>query len=179
MYNTILGKGGPMKITDVFAEAQSYETLCALAEEMEPKLSFFGKEYLCTPKYQGYLEPDDITARLFELLKNNLEFNELNRTYGKKISCRINVIYEKSDEILKAANFFTKLLVFLRGICCSNFARDEWILNEKRATFEYYTRSQFNRAFGYSPEEAESRGIRLSEAKGLQHRWRIMPNPAN
>ncbi len=168
-----------MKIENVFKSVQSYEKLCEIAEKSELKISFWGSEYIVVKDFEGSLSIDAITKRLFELIRKNYEFNESNRDIGKRIAYKINSIYDKSDEILKTCNLFTKILVFLRGLFGLDISWRNWELYEEKNVFEYYTRSQFNKVFGYFPEEAKEKGFRLGEVIDTQHRWRIMANPSN
>jgi hypothetical protein len=168
-----------MKIEGFFKTVQSYEKLCEIAEKSVPKISFWGAEYLVVEGYDGYLGIDAIVNRLFEIIKKNYEFNETERFFGKRISSRMNCIYEKSDEIYKTCNIFTRILVFIRGLFGPDFTRRAWDLYDEKSVFEYYTKAQFTNVFGYPPEEANERGIRLNKITDLQQRWRIRPNPAN
>lgn len=168
-----------MKIEDYFKSIQSYEKLHEIAEKSEPRISFWGSEHILVEGYDGYLEIDSIIKRLFELVKKNYEFNEVERGFGKRIASKMNFIYEKSDEIYKTCNIFTRVLVFIRGLLGPAFTRTAWELYDDKTTFEFYTRSQFNGVFGYSPEEAKARGERLGEVIDLQHRWCILPAHSN
>ena len=88
-----------MKIEDSFQLVQSYEKLCEIAEKSEPEISFWGAEYVVVEGFEGSLNIDAITKRLFELLKKNYEFNEVERALGKRISSIISITYNKRDEI--------------------------------------------------------------------------------
>ncbi len=168
-----------MKIENFFASAQSYEKLCEVAEKAKPKISFWGSEYIVVQGYDGYLGINSITKRLFELVKKNHDFDEVHRNYGKRITLRINHSYDRSDEILKICNFFTKMFVFLRSFGCSINLREYWETYERKFIFDSYTPSQFNLIFGYSINGARERGVRLAQLEYDTNRWRILPNPSN
>ena len=165
-----------MEIGKVFAEAQSYEALCALAEKAEPKISFWGAQYLVVEGYESSLDIDSVVRRMSALVKKNHEFNQIERSYGKRIASRVSYIYEKSDEILKTCNLFTKILVFLRSLNCNLSHRDYWQLYQRKFIFEAYTESQFEKVFGYPMTEAKKRGIRLEYLEYDADRARIFPN---
>jgi len=168
-----------MKLENIFAEAKSFEKLWILAQLVEPKISFWGSEYLVVNGIEGYLNIDSITKRVFELITKNHDFDESERNYGKKLASRIDYIYGKRDEILKRCNFFTTILVFLRNLSLHTSPRTYWQQYEGKYIFKLYTRSQFNKVFGYSIEEAEKRGFQLAQSLFDADRWCILPNSSN
>lgn len=167
-----------MKIENIFAEIQSYEKLCSLTEKAEPKISFWGSRYIVIEGYEGYLDLHSITQCLFQLIEKNYEFNEKERAYGKRIAARIDYIYNKSTEILKTCCCITRVFVFLRNlsIIITPSLTTYWKQYDGRSSFEFYTRQQFYKVFGYQPEDAEKRGIKLGEWIHDIHRWCILQN---
>lgn len=163
-----------MKLEQVLTSTQNYENLCALAEKAEPKISFWGSERIVIDGYQGSVGIEAITSRVFEMLAKNEEFSEVERGYGKRIASRINHIYEGRDEILKARNIVTKILVFLRNLSLQTSPRGYWEFYEAKYTFDSYTTAQFRSIFGYSIDDAIKRGVKLDQLFGSNDRWRVL-----
>lgn len=162
-----------MSIELAFSKTTSYEKLYDFSMKVEPEISFWGARYIVAKGYAGSLDIDSITQRTFELFDKNQEFNELERIYGKKISKRIDTIYCKSDEMSETCNLFTKILLFFRSFSCYTRARTIWQREEGNCIFESYTRSQFNKMFGYPIEEAKRNGVHVEELFYMPNVWRI------
>lgn len=166
-----------MTIQKVLSECNSYKDLCTLAELSKPKLSFWGSQYIIVDGYEGTLEINDITKRLFELVKKDYDFNEEERAFGKRIASRINYIYDDIDVQIRASNLFTRIIAFIRGLTLYDTPREYWKIHYENMTFDLYTQSQFREVFGYSTDEAEKKGFKLGTLDGSFKRWFIEKAP--
>ncbi len=165
-----------MRIEEYFPKVQSYEQLCEIAKYAEPKLSFWGKEYLVVDGYPGTLEINAIYRRSIHLIKKKPEFNERERSLGKKIAGRISYIYEKSNSNLISSSIITKIIHFFRDFELNYYGRlkTQWEFFGDRFAFEFYSRSQFENVFWCSPETAQSRGYQLTRCNDL---WMVVSYP--
>ncbi|NGX47636.1 MAG: hypothetical protein K1000chlam3_01015 [Chlamydiae bacterium] len=172
-----------MNINDFFSTVQSYEELYHVAEKATPHHSFFGSRFITVQGYQGQLPLDAIMERVLQLEKKNIEFNETERKYGQFIVKKIDWIYEKSDEQVRASNIFSQLFVYLNDIFFYilpknrhiSWVREDWKMGFTDLFFEYYTRRQFLKAFWITPEVARQSGwdlgFKVSSSK--PDRWSV------
>lgn len=177
-----------MEIRASLVEMQTFENLCPLIEKAEEKLSFWGARFVCIPGYDGTVSIDVLSMLVSKIVENNFDFDEKERTYGKKIAERILQMYDNLQNQKERSNFFTQILAEFRMI----FSRIHRIENaaqwwgifrvSKCDGFDYYTRKQFQKAFVFSPENAKRKGFSLIEKrvnvkKHYPDRWKVVKQP--
>lgn len=98
------------------AAARSFSELCPLIRNANVFLSFWGSRYI---RVQGRVESltiDALAQRVLELVKQNPDFDQKERSHGKTIARLINQLYDASDKQVLESSWFTRLFVFLRNI---------------------------------------------------------------
>lgn len=166
-----------MNIKMAVSRACSFSELMTIAEHAEARFSFWGTRYVCSTGYEGTLSIDAFAARTLELVKQfNYEFSLTEHASGRRLAKKIDVLYDKNDEQVSQAACFSRILHVLRVLPCAIFYYliygDRGIgwqwrgQHHSNTIFEYYTRAQFQDAFGMSPEEATRRRLVKSSCEG-------------
>jgi len=161
-----------INIKNAIYNANTFTELCQIAENAEPKLSFWGGRYVEVKGYDGYLDIDDLAARTMQLIKDNPHFEEEERPAGRNLAKRVDYIYDESiAQVKSTCNLFTKILAFFRSLDFSGLCpltprclttetywqwRGEDICYFEESTERYfnqfdnlYTSVQFEKTFGF------------------------------
>jgi hypothetical protein len=157
-----------MNLQAVVSNASSFSELLPIAERAEPHLSFWGSRYITVAGYEGSIDIDDLASHTLQLLSQfRFEFSLAEHEAGKRLAARIDTIYYEHHRQVDESHCFTRILLALRTWPCAIFNYlaygDRGMLMKWRGQeqsndlFNYYTRAQFQEAFGMSPEEAERR----------------------
>ena len=143
--------------------ARSFRELCPLVRHAEVRLSFWGSRYIQVQGYRGTLPIDALAKRVMELIKQNPNFDQHERSHGKTIAPIIDQIYDQSDKQVAEGAWFTKVFFWFRNIpnliAGPSFTR--WIWKDCDETlassfpvksyhkfFKYYTKEQHERDVG-------------------------------
>jgi len=179
-----------MRIDKAIAEAQFFSKLCEIIEKPKVRLTFWGGRYFSVEGYEGEFAIDDLAMRISKMVEKNFEFSEEQRPYGKQISGKIETLYGDLDRLIKKSCWLTRLFAtFWRwhSVMPYGFPGEAWgrwcWMGKDRYFFDCYTRPQFQRVFGCSPEDAKrKRGFSLSKIHVGMHlnypeRWEINKKP--
>jgi len=156
------------EIGSALAATQSFADLCVLVRNAKVHLSFWGRRYIKVAGYSGTLPIDALAQRVLELVKQNPNFDQSERSHGKTIAALIDQFYDTSDQQVIDSSWLTKKFVSLRNLpnhlsfCSSrNCSKTRWIWKECETViswhgehrgyhkiFEYYTKEQHQKDFG-------------------------------
>jgi myosin heavy subunit len=94
---------------------------------------------------------DHLTLKLINLVGDDFEFCEERRSIGREAVSKIQRLKKTADEQLKHRNFFTRLFhAIAHRIHQARHPHKNWE-NKWHDTFEYYTRSQYQKVFKRLP----------------------------
>jgi hypothetical protein len=118
-------------------------------------ISFFGYRYVYIPKFDGKIAIDDFPSRVMSLIRKNFDFDENERSSGKKIASHINKLYEDNDKKTGKKNILTRLFCKVRDFWNQNIknlgygTRFDW--DSEKNSFEFYTKNQYQKLFNSAP----------------------------
>jgi len=107
--------------------------------------------------YSGKVHIDYLAVRVVEIIKNNPNFTEKERGYGKSIVSLINRIYNVSDERFKTKNIITRIFWNIRNTVYlyqinSQGPRFHWEEGRENRIFDLYTSKQYKELFKKDPD---------------------------
>ncbi len=123
-----------------YKSPQTYRSLLDLLNQATADISFWGTRDIAVLSYLGTYSIDDLLERVDNLVTENREFNQEERSMGLELVHRINALDNESQQKLSSKWFWTRFFVsFLeKG---SSYVRDVGeYYNSNYA--EYYTRDQ-------------------------------------
>jgi hypothetical protein len=190
--------------------ASSFRELCPYARMAHPHVSLLGRRYVSVEGYKGTVGINAFPQRVLELIKQNPHFDEEERSHGKTIASRLDRLYLHSEELLAGSNIFTRSLGKLAERVRVLFGRSSSEFLWKRLNtfynqryykfvvvehypfvstkkdsynliFNFYTKTQYQTAFGVEPKRLPSWWMRngtrysLPFAKHVdfEERWRV------
>ena len=157
-------------MTTTLQNISSLKDLYYFLENAKADVSFWGNRYVSINAGKDSCALDLLPARVWDLVKKNPEFDEIERGFGKKIKEKIKKLYKDSEKAAAIKNCVTRIFFAIMEYWIENIKefgygiRFHWFRDKK--VFDYYTQSQYQRAFGFSP----GRGAQWSEA-GSPDRW--------
>jgi len=143
-----------MSINIALKKTESFENLLKLVIASHEDCSFWYGRYIIVEGFNGKLSIDDFAIRLFALVKNNIDFDELDREVGRQIVHKIDHIYSSNEARWKHKNFFIYLFIALKDFFLSSKwnTRLMWELKHGELIFKTYTKNQFYSKYGYLPK---------------------------
>ncbi len=176
-----------MEINDSLAGMQTYEELYNLVENAEAKLSFWGARYVCVPGYEGTVSTCDLAVRVSKMVIINVDFDEKERSFGKKIAEKVRVLDKELWRLKCQANCLTRIFIEIRAL----FSRPLWVAHKDSVWgmssfssmdwgfLNYYSRKQLQEVFGLSPENAVQKGFSLvreevDAERNYPPRWKVV-----
>lgn len=138
-------------------------------------VSFWGTRCVHVKNHKGSISLDDLSSRVLKLVKENIEFDESERAYGKLLVEKIDGFYSETDVKIERKNLVTKLFFAIKEYWvnnCENWGysrRFDWFENGSQKRFYYYyTAGQYQKVFHrLQPTDIMSRSMR----SGFPDRW--------
>lgn len=100
---------------------KTYENLLGILTEAKADISFFGTRCIYVIPYKGTYPIESLVHRIDKLIQENIEFSEMEREIGEKLTENISILYFDSFTAEKHKNFLTLFFLMAREISCSLF----------------------------------------------------------
>lgn len=152
------------QVLHVSTEGSIFAEMLPLAEEAQPRISWFGARTLYIPSTGEELDIDALAAKMSDLHKNYPDFLESERPLVRKISELINQLYDQNDAQVAACNCITRLITWIRDLWNAmwpdtDVSATRWFWRECRRINclghvdipDLYTKSQCQEVFGFDP----------------------------
>ncbi|CDR34248.1 hypothetical protein [Criblamydia sequanensis] len=181
--NPVLQKNRVMTIElkTALSSSSNFIEFASIVKKVKEDISFFGGRYIYAEGYKGSIDIEALASRAIELMANNYEFNQEERITRKEVVSVIDDLFEKNYS-RKVTNiitriccairdFFRNLAVLLGGVFCGKVSvRWQWKYSDERDSFNYYTRSQYEKVFGKPPSTpATLKGYKIPERWGPKY----------
>lgn len=140
---------------------ESFVDLEPIIENIREGISFWGTRYVYIQGEKETFPIDILTKRISELMKqHNFEYSDAERTAGKKISAKIDQIYEDNNKRLEKI-----WCIITYVLCCIKDLKRtyktpyyNWIFDHVR--FDGYTDKQYEEKFHCKPDPKASFNIK-------------------
>lgn len=123
-----------------------------LLEKAECRITFWGGRVVTVKGYVGSIELDRLVCSVLDKSRERSESDDLStkeRLVGIGISTKLNNFYHITDTLIRKANWFTRLLNYLREFTfipyTSRFYAEEGVIEDH---FRGYSEQRFIREFG-------------------------------
>ncbi len=158
----------------------SFKDFYQLLDGAQSDVSFWGNRYVTVGLYSGSLPIDLLPIYTMKVVNKNINFDEEERSFGKKVVKKINELYLKSEKSAAKKNCLTRLFFAIVEYWISNIkdcgygTRFHW--EHDNDIFEYYTKMQYKKKFKTSPGQLD---WRLPDGRKLyqMHYGKVRPSP--